>query len=68
MWTTTARSVTTPEFTQFSGPTVPVTRDPLHLFSLYFNDTVMDIIVNETNSSALLPREWTSDGLRMLRN
>jgi len=36
------------------GPAIPVSRDPLELFSAFFDDTLIDLIVTETNKYAKL--------------
>ena len=35
-----------------AGPQVPLPSDPLGLFSLFFDDTLVDLIVKETNRYA----------------
>jgi len=39
-------------FSKERGPTVPITRDPKELFSLFLGDDVIDLIVRETNTYA----------------
>ena len=39
-------------FSKERGPTVPITRDPKELFSLFLGDDVVDLIVRETNTYA----------------
>ena len=39
-------------FSREIGPTVPITRDPKELFSLFVGDEVVDHIVRETNTYA----------------
>ena len=34
------------------GPTVPISRDPLDMFSYYFDDYIIDLVVRETNRFA----------------
>ena len=39
-------------FSGLCGPTVPISADPLELFSLFFDNVVIDLIVRETNRYA----------------
>ena len=39
-------------FVEPVGPTVPVSRDPLEMFSVFFDSEVLDLIVQETNRYA----------------
>ena len=52
--------------TEQAGPKVPLPSDPLVLFSLFFDDTLMNLIVTETNRYAEQTlqgtgKEWTTD-------
>ena len=52
--------------TKQPGPQVPLPSDPLGLFSLFFDDTLVDLIVEETNKYAELTlrgtdKEWSTD-------
>ena len=49
-----------------AGPQVPLPSDPLGLFSLFFDDTLVDLIVKETNRYAEqtlqgTDKEWSTD-------
>ena len=52
--------------TEQPGPRVRLPSDPLGLFSLFFDDTLVDLIVEETNKYAELSlqgtdKEWSTD-------
>ena len=52
--------------TEQAGPRVPLPSDPLGLFSLFFDDTLMNLIVTETNRYAEQTlqgtgKEWSTD-------
>ena len=49
-----------------AGPQVSLSSDPLGLFSLFFDDTLVDLIVKETNRYAKQTpqgtnKEWSTD-------
>ena len=51
-WTTTASHVSVSPWTTPVGPRVPASRDPLEMFSHYFDEEVLSLIVRETNRFA----------------
>ena len=51
-WSTQASPVTVAEWSQQAGPQVPLPHDPLGLFSLFFDDSLISLIVDETNRYA----------------
>ena len=40
------------DFTEQGGPRVPLPHDPLGLFSLFFDDSLISLVVEETNRYA----------------
>ena len=65
-WSSDASPVVVIPCTEQSGPRVPLPSDPLGLFSLFFDDTLVDLIVEETNKYAELSlqgtdKEWSGD-------
>ena len=44
--------MTVKDFTGVCGPKVTLSNDPLYLFNLFFTDTIIDLIVRETNRYA----------------
>ena len=48
-WTMTPSPVTVEPCTMPAGPQVPSSRDPLEMFSYFFDDTLLGTIVHETN-------------------
>ena len=48
-WSQDATPVVVTPCTEQPGPQVPLPSDPLDLFSLFFDDTFVDLIVEETN-------------------
>ena len=65
-WTMTPSAVHVEPFVEPVGPTVPVSRDPLEMFSYFFDSEVFDLIVRETNryaSQALAgsDKTWQTD-------
>ena len=68
MWSTDARPVQVCDFSGQAGPNVPLSAYCLDVFSLYFDDEVMDLVVAETNlyadqvrSSKNLRKVWTTN-------
>lgn len=51
-WTMDVSPVTVAPFTGETGPAVSISSDPRELFSLFLDDTVVDLIVTETNRYA----------------
>ena len=51
-WTTTPSPVHVQPCTAQVGPTVPTSRDPLEMFSYFFDDLLLSQIVTETNRYA----------------
>lgn len=51
-WHQAATPITVSNFTSEYGPTVPITNDPLSLFSLYYSEEIVDEIVEQTNKYA----------------
>ena len=51
-WTTSPTEIQLQPCTQPVGPTVPVSQDPLEMFSLFFDDEVVGLITQETNRYA----------------
>ena len=51
-WSTQATPVVVTPCTELAGPTVPLPHDPLGIFSLYFDDNLVGMIVEETNRYA----------------
>ena len=51
-WSTQASPVTVTEWSKQAGPQVPLPHDPLGLFSLFFDDSLVSHIVDETNRYA----------------
>ena len=65
-WSSDASPVVVTPCTEQPGPRVSLPSDPLGLFSLYFDDTLFDLIVEETNKYAELMlqgtgKEWSTD-------
>ena len=48
-WTLTPSPVHVEPCTEPVGPTIPVSQDPLKMFSHFFDDEVMNLIVQESN-------------------
>ena len=48
-WSTQASPITIAEWSQQAGPQVPLPHDPLELFSLFFDDSLVSMIVDETS-------------------
>ena len=51
-WSTDASPVVVTPCSEPAGPRVQLPSDPLGLFSLFFDDTLVDLIVEETNRYA----------------
>ena len=51
-WSTQATPVVVTPCTELAGPRVPLPHDPLGIFSLFFNDNLVGMIVEETNRYA----------------
>lgn len=51
-WSRDLTSVTVAPFVGETGPAVPISSDPMELFSLFFDDEVVSHIVTETNTYA----------------
>lgn len=51
-WLTSPSPITVESFTGTSGPAVSISSDPMELFSLFFDDNVIALIVRETNRYA----------------
>ena len=65
-WSSDASPVFVSQCTDHPGPRVQLPSDPLGLFSLFFDDTLVDLIVEETNKYAELKlqgtgKEWSTD-------
>ena len=52
MWSTNASPVHVTPFNEQAGPKVPLPSDPLGLFSLFFDNDLISLIVKETNRYA----------------
>ena len=48
-WSAQAAPVVVTPCTELAGPRVPLPHDPLGIFSLYFDDNLVGMIVEETN-------------------
>lgn len=51
-WTLTPSPVVVQTCQESVGPTVPISRNPLEMFSIFFDEEVLDVIVRETNRYA----------------
>ena len=51
-WSKQACPVVITPCTEQAGPRVPLPQDPLGLFSLFFDENLVSLIVNETNRYA----------------
>ena len=51
-WSNNYMPVTVDSFTESVGPTVPVPSSPLEAFMLYFTQSLLQLIVDETNRYA----------------
>ena len=65
-WSKDASPVAVTPCNEPAGPQVPLPSDPLGLFSLFFDDTLVDLIVKETNRYAEqtlqgTDKEWSTD-------
>ena len=65
-WSAQAMPVVVTPCTGQAGPRVPLPHDPLGIFSLYFDDSLVSLIVTETNRYAKqclrgTQKQWTTD-------
>ena len=65
-WSTQATPVVVTPCTELAGPTVPLPHDPLGIFSLFFDDNLVGMIVEETNRYAEqclreTNKQWTTN-------
>ena len=65
-WSTQAHPVVVTPCTEQAGPRVPLPHDPLGLFSLFFDDSLVSLIVEETNRYAEqvlrgTRKQWSTD-------
>ena len=51
-WSTSPSQVAVTEYTATVGPRVPTSRDPLEMFSQFFDEDLLTLIVTETNRFA----------------
>ena len=56
VWSSTPTPICVEPFSGISGPAVQLSSDPMELFSLFFGDDIIDLIVRETNRYAALCR------------
>lgn len=59
-WTMTPSPVNVAPCSAPVGPTVPISRDPLEMFSHYFDNDIIDLVVRETNRFAALANTGTT--------
>ena len=65
-WSIQATPVVVTPCTELAGPRVPLPHDPLGIFSLYFDDNLVGMIVEETNRYAEQclkesNKQWSTD-------
>ena len=65
-WSIQAAPVVVTPCSEQAGPKVPLPHDPLGLFSLFFDDTLVSMIVHETNRYAEqclsgTSKQWSTD-------